>query len=111
MPVNTYKVLSQTALDADVDTTLFIGGGSKQYVLSTIVVCNRGAAGARYRLAVRPNGEALASKHYVAYDVELYENDSITLTLGVTLDDGDVITARANTDDISISIFGVEITP
>lgn len=94
-----------------VATDVLTGAASKQYVISTLVICNRGAVGTAYTIALRPNGEALDPKHYIAYQVYLYENDTITITIGITLDAGDVLTFIAETNDVSVSIFGVEITP
>lgn len=110
MPTN-YKVLGQSAPSATTDTTLYTVPASTQVVISTISVCNRGTSAATFRIAVRPNGAALANQHYLAYDVSLGVASVITLTLGVTLDDTDVITVRGSTADLAFSAFGSEITP
>lgn len=107
----TYKVLGQVAPGATTDTTLYTVPSATEAVVSTLVVANRAATAATYRIAIRPAGETLATKHYIAYDVLVGANDSTTLTLGLTVDATDVITVRASTADLTFSAFGSEITP
>jgi hypothetical protein len=79
-------------------------------VISTVVIANRAATSATYRIAIRPNGATLANEHYIAYDVAVNGGDSTTLTLGITLAAADVITIYASTVDTSFNVFGSEIT-
>jgi hypothetical protein len=78
-------------------------------VLSTIVVANRAASSATYRIAVRPNGATLANQHYLAFNVTVGASDSTTITLGITMDAADVLTVFASTADLSFNVFGSEI--
>jgi len=104
-----YKTLGQAALAATTNTDVYTVGAGKSTVVSTIVICNRSSSAASYRIAVRPSGQALANKHYIAYDVAVGASDSTTLTLGITVAATDVITAYASSANLSISIFGSEI--
>jgi hypothetical protein len=78
--------------------------------VSTIIIANRAASAGTFRLSVRPNGAAQADQHYIAYDVPVAANDSTTLTLGITLDASDVVTAYCSSADMSVNVFGTEIT-
>jgi hypothetical protein len=78
-------------------------------VVSTLVVANRAATGASYRIAVRPSGASLANQHYIAFDVPLAASDSTAMTLGITISATDVVTVYASTADLSFSLFGSEI--
>jgi hypothetical protein len=106
----TYKVLGQVNPAAATATTLYTVPASTQTVVSTINVCNQAATAATFRIAVRPAGAALAAVHYQAYDVALPANDSIPLTLGITLAATDVVTVQASTATVSFSAFGSEVT-
>jgi hypothetical protein len=106
----TLKVLGQVAPSATTDTTLYTVPAATSTVVSTLNVCNRSASTITYRVAVRPAGASIANQHYLAYDVPLAANDSISLTLGITLAATDVVTVRASTADTSFSAFGSEIT-
>jgi hypothetical protein len=79
-------------------------------VISTIIVANRAATAATYRIAIRPNGATLANEHYIAYDVTVGAGDSTTLTLGLTIDAADVLTVYASTANLTFSAFGSEVT-
>jgi hypothetical protein len=78
-------------------------------VISTIIIANRDAAAGTFRLSIRPDGDAQADEHYIAYDVPIAGADSTTLTLGITLDAADVVTFYASSADMSINVFGTEI--
>lgn len=109
MPTN-YKVLAQSAPSATTNTDIYTVPASTQTVVSTVVVANRAATAATYRIAVRPNGAAIANQHYIAYDVAVGASDSTTITIGITLDPSDLITVYASTANLSFNIFGAEIT-
>lgn len=106
-----YKILGQVNPSATTNTTLYTVPADTQAVISTIVVANLANSSATYRIALRPAGETLANKHYIAYDISVSANDSTTLTLGLTVDATDVVTVRASTTDLTFSAFGSEITP
>jgi glucose-6-phosphate dehydrogenase assembly protein OpcA len=105
-----YKVLAQSAPSATTATDIYTVPSSTQTVVSTIVVANRAATDATYRIAVRPNGATLANQHYIAYDVTVGASDSTNLTIGITVDAADVITVYASTANLSFNIFGTEIS-
>jgi glucose-6-phosphate dehydrogenase assembly protein OpcA len=105
-----YKVLAQSAPAATTATTLYTVPSATSTVVSTIVVANRAAAPATYRIAVRPAGATLANQHYIAYDVTVGASDSTTLTLGITLATTDVVEVYASTANLSFNAFGSEIS-
>jgi hypothetical protein len=105
-----YKVLAQSAPSATTNTNLYTVGAGTSAVVSTLVVANRAASPATYRIAVRPDGATIANEHYVAYDVTVGASDSTTLTLGITLAATDVITVYASTANLTFSVFGSEIS-
>lgn len=107
---NAYKVLGQSNPAATTNTNLYTAPAATSAVVSTINVCNQAATAATFRIAVRPAGAAIAAAHYLAYDVALPANDSISLTLGITLATTDIITVYASSTTVSFSAFGTEIT-
>jgi glucose-6-phosphate dehydrogenase assembly protein OpcA len=110
MATTVYKVLGQSAPSATTATTLYTVPADTSAVISTLVVANRAATSATYRIAIRPTGATLANQHYLAYDVVVQGGDSTTLTLGITLAATDVVTVYASTADTSFNLFGSEIT-
>jgi glucose-6-phosphate dehydrogenase assembly protein OpcA len=109
MPTN-YRVLGQSAPAATTNSDIYTVPASTQTVISTIIVANRAASPATYRIAIRPNGAAIANQHYIAYDVTVGASDSTTLTLGITLDPAEVVTIYASTANLSFNVFGAEIS-
>ena len=106
----TYKVLGQSNPSANTNTTLYTVPASTSAVCSTLVICNQAASAATFRVAIRPAGATIATQHYTSYDTNLNANDSITITIGITLATTDVVTVRANTTTVSFNLFGSEIT-
>lgn len=110
MAIN-YKILGQADLTAETNTDVYTVPSATEAVISTIVIANRTSVANTFRIAVRPDGATLANEHYVAYDVPVAENDATNLTLGVTMDAGDIITVYGGaSSEISVNVFGSEIS-
>ena len=105
----TYKVLGQVAPAAATATTLYTVPAGTQTIVSTISVCNLTSGELGFRIAIRPNGAALANQHYIAYDSKVAGNDTTFITVGATLGAGDVITVYESAADIVFNAFGSEI--
>lgn len=105
-----YKVLGQSAPTAATDSTLYTVPSATSTVASTLSVCNRGTVSSTFRVAVRPAGATLANTHYIVFDNVVAANDTVFLTLGISLAATDVVTVRAGTADFAFSLFGSEIT-
>ena len=107
---NAYKVLAQSAPSAATATNVYTVPAATETVISTVIIANRAASAGTFRLSVRPNGGTQTNAMYIAYDVPVAANDSTTLTLGLTVDATDVITVYCSSADMSINIFGTEIS-
>jgi hypothetical protein len=105
-----YKVLAQSAPSATTATDVYTVGSGIETVISTIIIANRAATAGSFRLSVRPNGASQTNAMYCAYDVPIAANDSTTLTLGITMDAADVLTAYCSSADMSVNVFGTEIS-
>ena len=110
MPTN-YKVLGQSAPSATTNTTLYTVPASTQTVVSTITVCNRSTTQRTFRIAVRPGGAALANQHYVSFDSAIAANDTVAITIGLTLNATDVLTVFGSTNELTFCAYGSEVTP
>lgn len=105
----TYKVLGQSNPTATTNTTLYTVPSVTQTIVSTISVCNQTSGELAFRIAIRPAGETLAAKHYIAYDAKVAGNDTTFITVGATLNQTDVITVYAASANLSFNAFGSEI--
>lgn len=106
-----YKVLGRKAAAATTAEELYAVPSGSSAVVSTIVVANRSTSARTYRLAVKPtSGTTLADEHYIAYDVSVAANDSVALTMGVTLASGNVIVTYASAaSSLTFTAFGSEL--
>jgi hypothetical protein len=105
----THKVLGQSNPSATTLTTLYTAPAATQAIVSTLSVANLGVS-TTFRVAVRPAGATIANQHYLVYDTSVNANDSIYLTLGISLAATDVVSVYAGTANLAFSLFGVEVT-
>jgi hypothetical protein len=108
MPTN-YKILAQ-ATSATADTAFYTVPALTETVVSTFIICNRGTASATYRINTRIDGTATANANYLAYDATCPANDTIALTLGITMNASDQISCMASNTNLTFQAFGAEIT-
>ena len=105
----TYKVLGQVVPSANTLTTAYTVPSATQTVVSTIAICNLGGAATTYKIAIRPSGEAINNKHYIAYSSSIAPQDTVTLTLGITLATTDIVTVESVSGLVAFNLFGSEI--
>lgn len=102
------KLLGQNAPAATTETDLYTVPGATNTTVSTIIVCNRGATAATFRISIADGGGATTNKDYLYYDLPLAANDSYAATLGITLEATDKVKVYASTANLSFNLFGVE---
>jgi len=107
---DTYKVLGQSNPLATTLTDIYTVPAATSVVVSTIVIANRSATGTSFRISVAIAGAADNNVQYIAYDVPIGGNESISLTLGITLAATDKVRVYATLATLTFSIFGVEKT-
>ena len=107
-----FRVLGQVAPAANTANVIYRAATGVQAIVSTINICNQDATARSFRVAVVSNAVSgtLTSNNYIAYETPIQANDSMALTLGVTMMGNDYIVVQANnTANLSFSIFGSEI--
>jgi hypothetical protein len=109
MATTTYKILGQSAPAATTETDLYTVPASTESIISSLVVCNRGATSATYRIYVAVNGAAAANNQYLVYDAAISAKETVALTLGITLDATDKVRVYASSADLSFNAFGTEV--
>lgn len=105
-----YKILGQSnpALTSSVD--LYTVPVGKSTVCSTLNIANLAATNATFRISVVPSGSSLQAKNYLAYNTVVPANDSISLTIGMTLGQYDKVKVYASSISQSFNLFGTEIS-
>jgi hypothetical protein len=108
----TYRILGQINPTANVLTTLYTVPPGNSAIVSSITIANldeNAANGGAFRLSANASGVTVANGNYLSFGVNVPGRDSITLTLGVTLNAGSILSVNSNTSLISFSAFGTEI--
>lgn len=106
------KILGQQAAGiGGTEAMLYTVPTGKSTLVSSITVANRGATDTTFRIAAVPAadaGGATATKHYIAYDLPAYANDTYIQTIGITLASGDQLRVTAGNGNVTFNAFGVE---
>ena len=102
------KVLGQIAAAATTAETLYTAPNLSQVTCSTLVICNRTSGSLTFRVSIRVAGAGANDKQYIFYDTPLGANSTLTLTIGMTLAQTDVVTTYASATGLSFNLFGVE---
>ena len=91
------KVLGQLDPSATTTTVLYTVPAETATTVSSIVAANVAGAGAD-------------DKQYLYYDKSVAANDSLTIVIGITLNQTDVVKVYTSGSNMSFNIFGVETT-
>jgi hypothetical protein len=105
-----YKVLGQINPTANTQTTLYTVPAATSTIVSTVAICNLANTATTFSLAVQPAGATLVNKNYINFNTPLPANDTITLTIGMTLATTDLLSANAASSNVSFNAFGSELT-
>lgn len=103
-----YRVLGRVAPAAATTTSLYTATNVSA-VISTLSICNQSSSNSTYTIAVRPGDAVLSPKHYIAYNASIPAQDTVALTIGITLAATDVISVIAGNSSTSFNLFGSEI--
>tara|TARA_R110000868_G_scaffold89976_1_gene250087 strand:+ start:5273 stop:5614 length:342 start_codon:yes stop_codon:yes gene_type:complete len=102
------KVLGQLDPAATTVTVLYTVPNMTQTTVSSIVAANRTGSAITFRLSVHVAGASANDKQFIYYDKSVAANDSLTLVIGITLDQTDVIKVYTSAVDMSFNMFGCE---
>ena len=83
---------------------------STSVVASTIVICNQAATSATYRLAYSAGTTYASTNDYIVFGATIAANDSVMLTIGITLATTTYLLFSASAATVSAIAFGTEIT-
>lgn len=105
-----YKVLGQSSPLATTQTTLYTVPALTKAIVSSIIIANRGASTAYFRISISVAGASTSNKDYIYYDLPIGGNDTFIATVGITLATTDVIRVYSSNSSLSFSLYGSEIS-
>jgi hypothetical protein len=104
----TAKVLGQSKPSATTLSNLYTVPASTQTVASSISVCNTGGSSDSFRISVSKAGAADSLLQYLYRDVSISANDTFVATIGLTLEETDVVRVYSTSGNCSFQLFGIE---
>lgn len=107
------KILAQLAAAATTVEALYTTPNLSQTTVSTLVICNRTAGDLTFRVSAHEGDENPSTpdnKQYLFYDAVINGNTTVTVTIGITLNQLDVLRTYASATGLSFNMFGVETT-
>lgn len=115
-----YKVLGQKVIaSTNTGLTLYVATPTSttcQTIVSTVTVCNTTTSAATYSIAVKQLSAAtspvdllptLTNESYVVYSASIAPNETVSYTLGLTLDSFDKLVVNG-TAGVSFNAYGSE---
>lgn len=105
------SVLAQKTLTITTNTDLYTVPLGYTAGIDTITLARTTTVAGTFpkvNIAVRPAGEALASKHYIIYGYAVSSSNYEILSVKLPIGPGDVVTAYADQSDCTINLFGTE---
>ena len=104
------KILGQSKPAAGVLTAAYTVPAATTTVVSTITVCEQAGVATSFRLSAAVAGAADTPSQYLVYNAPLKANETLALTLGITLGIADVVRVSSLGGSVSFNLFGVEKT-
>lgn len=104
----TRKVLGQMTTPASsAYGTLYTVPAATTTVVSTLILCNAGAA-TQISVRIRVGGAAADPKQLICSNLAMAANQTIALTAGITLAATDVVEASSPSTNVTVQLFGEE---
>lgn len=91
-------------------STLYNTASATTAVISTVLVCNTASASATYRIAIMDTAGTPAAENWIVYDSVVGANDTICLTLGLSLGNDDFIRISSSANTVTFTAFVSEIS-
>lgn len=104
----TYKILGQAA-PSTTGAVLYTAPAAGSAVISTIVIANIASLAKTFRVLVR-SGSSYGTQNHLAYDTSVPANDSIVMTLGITISGSCQVVVSGSDANVVFNAFGSEIT-
>jgi hypothetical protein len=116
--ITPYKILGQVQVGGstfgNTTTNVYVVPASTQTVVKTIAITNQSANTVSVDFFARLNTQALSNQHYLVRSFNLTGADTLLLEPNITMNASsilaaNIIGANANTSNVTVNAFGVEI--
>ena len=90
--------------------TLYTTPASTEAVISSLVICNQSSSAITVRIGLDTAEGTPGASEFLVYDASVAGNDTVALTLGITMDASKYLRVSSSANTISFSAFLSEIT-
>jgi len=90
--------------------TLYSTPAATEAVISTIVICNTATSPATYRIGLEEGDLTPGASKWIVYDTTVPANDTVFLTVGMTLAPEKYIRVSSSANTVTFSAFVSEIS-
>ena len=90
--------------------TLYTTPGSTEAVISSIVICNQSSSAITVRIGLDATEGTPGADEFLVYDASVAGNDTVALTLGITMPASKYLRVSSSANTIAFSAFLSEIT-
>ena len=90
--------------------TLYTTPASTEAVISSLVICNQSSSAITVRIGLDATEGTPGADEFLVYDASVAGNDTVALTLGITMDASKYLRVSSSANTISFSAFLSEIS-
>ena len=90
--------------------TLYTTPASTEAVISSIVICNTASADATFRIGMDDTAGTPGASEWLVYDATVGANDTVVLTMGVSMAASKFIRVSSSANTVTFSAFVSEIS-
>ena len=90
--------------------TLYTTPASTEAVISSLVICNQSTSAITVRIGLDATEGTPGADEFLVYDASVAGNDTVALTLGITMDASKYLRVSSSANTISFSAFLSEIS-
>lgn len=106
-----YKRLASATGNGTIGTAANILTASAPTIVSTITVCNTSSSTQTFSIGISTASATYQTAGYIAYQVFIAPNDTVALTMGLTLDTTNkYLVASSTSTSVAFNVFGADIT-
>jgi hypothetical protein len=91
-------------------STLYSTGASVTALISSLLVTNTSSTAALYRIAIMSTAGTPAAANWVVYDATVQANDTVSLTLGLTLKVNQYLRVSSSANTVTFSAYVSEFS-
>ena len=90
--------------------TLYNTPSATEAVISSIVICNQSSSSITVRIGLDTAAGTPGASEFLVYDAAVAGNDTVALTLGITMDAGKYLRVSSSANTCNFSAFISEIS-